>query len=78
MFKNKKVEESKITGKLVKSKLRMLRSEQAFEASPANVEGTDQERFGGDTLKDIRNAMVEADCQKAKALMAFQNNRRFC
>jgi hypothetical protein len=77
MFKNKKIGSNQRIGKLEKRKLRMLRSDQALQALPVSVEGADQESVCEDSQKEIRTAMLEADYQKAKALMAFQNNRRY-
>lgn len=78
MFKNKKIGSSQGIEELKKRKLRILRSGQAFQASLVSVEGIDQENVWEDSRKDIRTAMLEAEYKKAKALVAFQNNLRFC
>ena len=77
MFKNRKIGSSLEVGKSEKPKLRMLRSYQASQASLFNVEGADQENVCEDSRKDFGTAMLEAEYKKAKAIMAFQNNRRF-
>jgi hypothetical protein len=77
MFKNKKIGSNLEVGESEKSKLRILGSDQALQASLTTVEGIDQENVCDDSRKDIRTAMLEAEHKKAIALMAFQNNRRF-
>jgi len=77
MFKNRKIGRKLGVGESEKFKLRMLRSDNAFHASPVRTETTHQEGVCGDSQKTIRDAMLEAEYKKAKALMAFQNNRRF-
>jgi len=77
MFKNGKTGSKLGVGESEKRKLRMLRSDQAFQASLISVEGIDQENVCEGSRKDIRTAMLEAEYKKAKALVAFQNNRRF-
>jgi hypothetical protein len=78
MFKNGKVGSKLGVGESEKGKLRMLRSDQASQASPISVEGMEQENVCEGSRKDIGTAMLEAECKKAKALVACQNNRRFC
>jgi hypothetical protein len=77
MFKNRKIGRKLGVGESEKFKLRMLRSDQALQASLISVEGIDQENACESSRKEIRTAMLEAEYKKAKALMAFQNNRRF-
>jgi hypothetical protein len=77
MFKNGKIGSKLGVGESEKGKLEMLRSDQAFKDSLISVEGMDQENVCEGSRKDIRTAMLEAEYKKAKALMAFQNNRRF-
>lgn len=78
MFKNKKIGSNPEVGESEKHKLRVLRSDQALQASLISVEEIDQENVCHDSRKDIRIAMLEAEHKKATALVAFQNNRRFC
>jgi len=77
MFKNKKIGSSQGVAASEKRKLRMLRSDQTFQISLTSVEGIDQENVCEGFRKDVRTAMLEAEHKKAKALVAFQNNRRF-
>jgi hypothetical protein len=77
-FKNRKIGSKLGVEEPEKCKLRMLRSDQALQASLISVEGIDQENVCESSRKEIRTAMLEAEYKKAKALMAFQNNRRFC
>jgi hypothetical protein len=78
MFRNGKIGSKLGVGESEKGKLRILRSDQASQASPISVEGMDQENVCEGFRKDIGTAMLEAEYKKAKTLMAFQNNRRFC
>jgi len=77
MFKNK-VGNGHRTGKSDEHTLRMLRSDDAFQASPMSMEPTYQESAREDSQKAIRAAMLEAEYRKAKVLMAFRNSARFC
>jgi len=78
MLKKTKIGSSRGIGELEERKLRMLRLGQAVQASLINVEKTDRENVCEDSRKDLRTAMLEAERKKAEALVAFQNNRRFC
>ena len=78
MFKNRKIGSSLGVGESERRKLRVFRSDQPFQASLLSVEEADHENVCEDSRKDFRTAMLEAEHKKAKALMAFQNNRRFC
>lgn len=77
MFKNAKIGSKLGIEEPEKHKLRMLRSDHAFQVSPISVDGKDQENVCEGSRKDIRTAMLEAEYKKAKTLVAFQNNRRF-
>ena len=77
MFKDRKIGSSLGVGESEKRKLKISRSYQAFQASLFSVEGADQENVCEDSRKDFRTTMLEAEQKKAKALMAFQNNRHF-
>jgi len=57
--------------------LRLLRPDTDFQASLISLERTDLEDACSEEQKMIRNAMLEAEYKKAKALLAFQNNQRF-
>jgi hypothetical protein len=76
MLKNK-IGSSQRVGELEKRKLRMFRSDQAFQASLVSVERIDQENVREDFREDVRAAILEAEYKKAKAVMALQNYRRF-
>jgi len=59
--------------------LRLLRSNTGFQASPLSLERTDQEDdYNACIQKEIRNAMLEAEYQKAKTIMMMQQHRNFC
>jgi hypothetical protein len=72
MFKNK------VGNDREERTLRMLRSDDAFQASPMSMGETHQENVRGDSQKTVRDAMLEAEYRKAKALCAFRNSVRFC
>jgi len=55
--------------------LRMLRSDTGSQAFLINLERTDQEDFYGEAQKEVRNAIIEAEYKKAKAIMATQQHR---
>lgn len=58
--------------------LRLLRSDTGFQASLISQERTDQEdAHNAHIQKDIRNAMLEAEYKKAKAIMMMQQHRTF-
>jgi hypothetical protein len=75
MFKIRKIGSESEASKLEKSKLRLLKSSQAFPASLVTVESADEENVYGSNRTDIRNAMLDAEFKKAMGLVAFQNNR---
>ncbi|OGD45745.1 hypothetical protein A3K79_06605 [Candidatus Bathyarchaeota archaeon RBG_13_46_16b] len=77
MLKNKKTGSSGRVGESEKHKLRMFRSAQAFQVSLVSVERIGQENVREDFREDIRAVILEAECKKAKAMMALQNYRRF-
>jgi hypothetical protein len=76
MLKNKARNGHRI-GEPEKCTLRMLRSDDAFQASPMSMEATLQESIC-DSQKAIRDAILEAEYSKAKALLTFRNSVRFC
>jgi hypothetical protein len=57
--------------------LRLLRSNDVLQGSLVSLENTDREDAYSEDQKTIRNAMLEAEYQNAKALLAFQRNERF-
>ena len=77
MFKNKTGNDRRVEMRQ-RNVLRMLRSEDAFESSPASMEATCQDTVCEDSQKAVRTAMLEAEYRKAKALMAFRSSARFC
>lgn len=57
--------------------LRLLRADTGFQASLTSSEKTDQEDgYMAYAQKEIRNAMLEAECKKAQAFM-MQRYRDF-
>ena len=58
--------------------LRLLRSDTGFQAFLINLERTNQEDAYNESWKEIRNAMLEAEYKKAKAIMTMQQHRNFC
>ena len=55
--------------------LRMLRSDTGSQAFLISLERTAQEDFYGEAQKEVRNAIIEAEYKKAKAIMATQQHR---
>ena len=60
------------------SLLRLLRSDTGFQASLISLERTNQEDAYNEAQKEIRNAMLEAEYKKAKAIMMMQQHRICC
>jgi hypothetical protein len=58
--------------------LRLLRSDTGFQAFLINLERTNQEDAYNESQKEIRNAMLEAEYKKAKAIMMMQQHQNFC
>lgn len=59
--------------------LRLLRPDAGFQAPLIGLERADQEDGHNEAQKEIRNAMLEAEYKKAKAIMMMQQQRRnFC
>jgi hypothetical protein len=77
MFKNQKTRNTLKVRESEKLKLRPFRAYQAPQASTFSVEGAGQENAYEGSEKNLGTAMLEAEYQKAKASMAFQNSRRF-
>jgi len=77
MFKDRKIGSSPEVAASEKRMLRMLRPDQAFQISLTSAEGIDQESVCEASRKGVRTAMMEAEHNKAKALVAFHNNQRF-
>jgi len=75
--KKKKIGSSSTLTKPENRLLRLLRPDTGFQASLISLERTDREDACSEDRKMIENAMLEAEYQKARALLAFQNNQRF-
>ena len=58
--------------------LRLLRSDIGSQGSPFSLETTNQEDAYSEAQKEVRNAMLEAEYKKAKAIMMMQQHRNFC
>jgi hypothetical protein len=58
--------------------LRLLKSGVGFQVSLTSVERKDQEDAYDESQKEMYNAMLEAEYQKAKAIMATQQARSYC
>jgi len=58
--------------------LRLLRSDIGFQASLISLERRDQEDSYNKSQKEIANAMLEAEYNKAKAIIMTQRARNFC
>ena len=79
MLTKKKKTESNLSEARPESRLlRLFRSSDAFQGSLISIENTDREGLHIEDQKTIRNAMLESEYQNAKALLAFQSNKRFC
>ena len=57
--------------------LRLFRPNDVFSGSLVSLESPDREDAHSENPKTIRNAVLEAEYQSAKALLAFQKNERF-
>ncbi|MFZ0965732.1 MAG: hypothetical protein WAN82_03800 [Candidatus Bathyarchaeia archaeon] len=60
------------------SLLRLIRSDTGFQAFLISLERKDQEDAYNGSQKEIRNAMLEVEYKKAKAIMMMQQHRNFC
>jgi hypothetical protein len=60
------------------SLLRLLRFDTGFQAFLINLERTNQEDAYSESRKEIRNATLEAECKKAKAIMMMQQHQNSC
>ena len=79
MFTRKKKIESDLSKIEPENRLlRLLRSDIGFQASVISLERTDQEDAYNEVQKIVRNAMLEAEYKKAKAIMMMQQHRNFC
>jgi len=75
--KTKKVESKVKGGKRGNGLLRLFRSNDISQGSLVTLESTGREDAYNADPKTIGNAMVEAEYQNAKALLAFQKSERF-
>ena len=57
--------------------LRLFRPSDVFQGSLVSTEDRDREDFHVEDQKMIRNAILDIEYRNAKALLAFQNNKRF-
>jgi len=57
--------------------LRLFRSNDVYQGSFISLEDTDRQDAYSEDQKMIRTVMLEVEYQRAKALLAFQNNQRF-
>ena len=57
--------------------LRLFRSGDVFQGSLISLENIDQDNVPVEDQKMIRSTMLEVEYQRARALLAFQNNKRF-
>jgi len=79
MLKGKKKIESNLGIVKTESRLlRMLRSGIGFQVSLNSVARRDNEDAFKGSQKEIDNALLEAEYQKAKAIMTSQQARSFC
>lgn len=76
-IRKKKVEGSLGVMKSENRLLRLFRSSDVLQGSLISPENADREDAYGEDQKMIRNAMLEMEYQRGKALLAFQNNQRF-
>lgn len=79
MFKGKKKIGSNLGAVKPENRLlRLLRSDVGFQVSLISVERKDKKDDYDESQKEIDNAMLEAEYQKAKATMMMQQTRSFC
>jgi hypothetical protein len=79
MFKNKKkIGSNSGVIKPESRLLRLFRSGTGFQASLISLERKDQEDAYNESQKEIRNAMLGAECKKAEAIMTMQQHRNSC
>jgi hypothetical protein len=57
--------------------LRLLRSDVADQASPVNPERMGQEQFSHEARVAVENAMLQAEYNRARAMIASQQARSF-
>lgn len=76
MFKSKWIQNIRRAKEPKGPKLRMLRSDQAFDVSPVIEERGEQEDIYGSFSEDVRKAMLEAERKKAMALATTPYSRR--
>jgi len=55
--------------------LRLLRSDIGSQGSPFSLETTNQEDAYSEAQKEVRNAMLEAEYKKGKAIMMMQQHQ---
>jgi len=78
MFKKRDKIESNVGVRKSENRiLRMLRLGRGFTSSPVGLEEKDQENAWAISLEENRNALLEAEGNKAQALLALQQKQRF-
>ena len=58
--------------------LMLFRSGDVSQDSLISLESTEREDLHIEDQRIVRNAMLEGEYHNARALLAFQNNKRFC
>jgi L-fucose mutarotase/ribose pyranase (RbsD/FucU family) len=75
MFTNKrKIGKS---SNVIEAANRLLRTDMGLQASLISSAKADREDVYSEVQKEVRNAMIEAEYEKAKAIMATQQHRNF-
>jgi len=64
--------------KLENRLLRLLKSEAGSKAALISLEKQDKENVYEESQKEINNVLIEAEYQKAKALITMHQARSFC
>ena len=77
LTRKKSMETNRDTTKPESRLLRLFGSSDVFQGSFVSIEARDREVAHVEDQKRIRNVMLESEYQNAKALLAFQNNKRF-
>ena len=75
MFSRRKIGSSLGVAEPRKRFLRLLRSDVANQASPVNPDRTGQEQFSREARIAVENAMLQAEYNRARAVIASQQAR---
>jgi hypothetical protein len=73
--RRKKVDSGLISTKTGNRLLRMLRSEEGFQAPLAGLERRDEEDVCCGFEQEVRKAMLDFECKKSNAIMAMQRSQ---